>query len=69
MFYDVDNMKRPVNMAYIASSVTPYLANTAVNPSFRIYEIDGNYNSSSWVSMFAFNYCTFIYIAFYIKYL
>lgn len=48
MFYDVDNMKRPVSMAYIASSVTPYLANTAVNPSFRIYEIDGSYNSSSW---------------------
>lgn len=48
MFYDVNNMKRPVSMAYIGSSVTPYLTNTAVNPSFRIYEVDGNYNSSSW---------------------
>ena len=60
MFYDADNLKRPVSMAYIGSSVTPYLANIAVNPSFRIYEIDGNYTSSSWVSIFAFNWYTFI---------
>ncbi|GAB1600640.1 sphingomyelin phosphodiesterase-like [Argonauta hians] len=56
IFYDVTNMKRPVSVAYIAGSVTPYILNQAVNPSYRIYEIDGPYPSSSWAVLNHENY-------------
>lgn len=52
VFYDVADMKRPVNVAYIAGSITPYILNKAVNPSYRIYDIDGPYPRSSWVRFF-----------------
>lgn len=48
VFYDVINRTRPVGVAYIPGSVTTY---SFLNPGFRIYEVDGNYEGSSWVSL------------------
>ncbi|ESP02348.1 hypothetical protein LOTGIDRAFT_92630, partial [Lottia gigantea] len=45
VFYDENDLKRPLNIAYISPSVTPY---SDLNPGFRIYTVDGNYNGSSW---------------------
>ncbi|XP_052822230.1 sphingomyelin phosphodiesterase isoform X2 [Octopus bimaculoides] len=56
MFYDVSDMKRPVSIAYIAGSITPYILNKAVNPSYRIYDIDGPYPTSSWAVLNHQNY-------------
>lgn len=45
VFYDDVTFQRPNNILYIPGSVTTY---SNYNPGFRIYEIDGNYNGSSW---------------------
>ncbi|KAM9846833.1 sphingomyelin phosphodiesterase [Aulostomus maculatus] len=44
MFYDETNMNRPVGVAFLAPSVTTYVD---LNPGYRIYYVDGNYQSSS----------------------
>ncbi|XP_031340701.1 sphingomyelin phosphodiesterase-like isoform X2 [Photinus pyralis] len=48
VFYDSKNHSRPVNVAYIGSSVTP---SDNVNPSYRIYYFDGGDSGSSWKVM------------------
>jgi sphingomyelin phosphodiesterase len=49
IFYDVDDgFKRPVSVAYVGPSVTPL---SALNMGYRVYEIDGFYPGSSWVSV------------------
>ena len=45
MFYDLIDRSRPVEVAYVAGSVTSY---DNGNPSYRIYSVDGNYEGSSW---------------------
>ena len=45
VFYDLKNMTRATNMLYIGGSVTTY---SNLNPSYRIYTIDGNYSGSSY---------------------
>lgn len=48
MFYDEVTFLRPLGVAYMPGSITTY---SDLNPGFRIYEIDGNYNGSSWVRL------------------
>jgi len=45
IFYDEATLTRPLGVAYIPGSITPY---SYLNPGYRIYEIDGNYPGSSW---------------------
>ncbi|KAK2879667.1 sphingomyelin phosphodiesterase [Channa argus] len=44
MFYDEATMTRPVGVAFIAPSITTYLN---LNPGYRVYFVDGNYQGSS----------------------
>ncbi|XP_041360844.1 sphingomyelin phosphodiesterase-like [Gigantopelta aegis] len=53
MFYDEVDFKRPVSVAYIAPSVTPF---PELNLGYRIYDIDGNYTKSSWAVLDHVNY-------------
>lgn len=46
MFYDEVQFKRPTSVLYNPGSVTTF---SNLNPGFRIYEVDGHYNGSSWV--------------------
>lgn len=45
VFYDINNLTRPVGVSYIGGSVTAY---SDTNSAYRIYTIDGNYNGSSF---------------------
>lgn len=45
MFYDDVQFKRPTSVLYAPGSVTTF---SDLNPGFRIYEVDGHYNGSSW---------------------
>lgn len=47
LFYDPDDLNRPVNVAYMGPSVTPY---TGLNPGYKIYYIDGDHVNSTRVS-------------------
>lgn len=47
VFYDVFEPTLPINVAYVCPSVSPY---DGVNPGFRIYYIDGDYEGSPRVS-------------------
>ena len=51
IFYDTVNVTRPVNVAWIAPSLTTY---SKLNPGYRTYTIDGQRSGSTWVSSFAF---------------
>ncbi|XP_029375342.1 sphingomyelin phosphodiesterase [Echeneis naucrates] len=44
MFYDEMTLTRPLGVAFIAPSVTTYIN---LNPGYRVYYVDGNYNGSS----------------------
>lgn len=44
MFYDEETMTRPLGVAFIAPSVTTYVN---LNPGYRVYYVDGNYQASS----------------------
>lgn len=44
MFYDPDDLSRPVNIAYLGPSVTTFENH---NPAYRIYYIDGDYADST----------------------
>ncbi|XP_056141127.1 sphingomyelin phosphodiesterase [Lampris incognitus] len=44
MFYDEATMTRPLGVAFIAPSVTTYIN---LNPGYRVYIVDGNYQGSS----------------------
>lgn len=47
VFYDSVNVTRPINVAFIAGSLTSF---TDLNPSYRVYTVDGPRPDSSWVS-------------------
>ncbi|XP_049599573.1 sphingomyelin phosphodiesterase [Syngnathus scovelli] len=44
MFYDEKTLNRPLGVAFISPSVTTYIN---LNPGYRVYYVDGNYQSSS----------------------
>ncbi|XP_053187707.1 sphingomyelin phosphodiesterase [Scomber japonicus] len=44
MFYDEETMTRPLGVAFIAPSVTTFVN---LNPGYRVYYVDGNYQDSS----------------------
>lgn len=45
IFYDLKNISRAVSVAYLAGSVTTF---SFLNPSFRIYTVDGSYKNSTF---------------------
>jgi sphingomyelin phosphodiesterase len=45
IYYDLNNKTRPVSVAYLAGSVTTA---SYLNPSYRIYTVDGVYDESSY---------------------
>ena len=45
LFYDLNDNQRPVGIAYLTGSVTPF---SFLNPSYRIYTVDGFYANSTW---------------------
>ncbi|KZS07062.1 Uncharacterized protein APZ42_029601 [Daphnia magna] len=45
VFYDQANATRPINVAFIAGSMTSF---TDLSPSYRVYTIDGERPDSSW---------------------
>ena len=47
VFYDRETNARPINIAYVSPSVTTW---KNMNPSYRIFTIDGDYEGSSHVS-------------------
>ncbi|XP_015127559.1 sphingomyelin phosphodiesterase isoform X2 [Diachasma alloeum] len=44
LFYDTDDLTRPVSVAYVGPSVTPY---DNLNPGYRIYYVDDDQGSST----------------------
>ena len=53
VFYDADTNARPINVAYVSPSVATW---RNMNPSYRIFTIDGDYDGSSHVSLIATRY-------------
>lgn len=47
LFYDTQNLGRPVSIAYVGPSVTPYYD---LNPGYRIYYVDGDREHSTRVN-------------------
>ena len=45
VMYDIENPDRAIGMEYVTGSATTY---SFLNPGYRIYTIDGNYNESSY---------------------
>lgn len=45
IFYDIQNVSRAINVAYLGPSVTP---GSFLNPGYRLYIIDGDYTNSSF---------------------
>jgi hypothetical protein len=45
IFYDLETSTRPLGVAYISGSATPQ---SFLNPSYRIYTIDGTYQKASY---------------------
>lgn len=55
IYYDMyTGFKRPLSVGYTAPSLTTY---TNLNPGYRVYEIDGFYNGSTWTVL---DHSTFI---------
>ena len=48
VFYDWETNNVPVNVAFITPSVTTF---TGLNPSFRIFTLDGPYEGASMVRL------------------
>jgi len=46
IFYDTVDVSRPVNVAFIAPSLTTY---SKLNPGYRTYTVDGPRPGSTWV--------------------
>ena len=46
VYYDAEDSSRPVNVAFIAGSLTSF---TDLNPSYRVYTINGEGPTSTWV--------------------
>ncbi|XP_077990260.1 sphingomyelin phosphodiesterase-like [Glandiceps talaboti] len=53
MFYDEKTLSRPTSVAYVSGSVTPF---QSLNPSYRIYDVDGNYTKSTRAILDHHNY-------------
>jgi len=49
LFYDTQDLGRPVSIAYVGPSVTPYYD---LNPGYRIYYVDGDREHSTRVMKF-----------------
>ena len=49
VFYDYETNTIPVNVAFVAPSVTTF---TGLNPSFRFYTLDGPYEGASMVKLY-----------------
>jgi len=49
LFYDTQDLGRPVSIAYVGPSVTPYYD---LNPGYRIYYVDGDREHSTRVIQF-----------------
>ena len=47
IFYDQEESDRPVNVAFIAGSLAPYIN---LNPSYKVYTVDGPRPGATWVS-------------------
>lgn len=45
IFYDLENLKRPVGVAYMTGSISSYVFQ---NPAYRIFDIDGFYKTSTF---------------------
>ena len=48
VFYDIETNTRPINVAYVSPSVTSW---KNMNPAYRIFTMDGDYDGSSHVSL------------------
>ena len=48
IFYDTVDVNRPVNVAFIAPSLTTY---SRLNPGYRTYTVDGQRPDSTWVCL------------------
>ena len=48
VFYDLETNTRPINVAYVSPSVTSW---KNMNPAYRIFTMDGDYDGSSHVSL------------------
>lgn len=49
LFYDMKELGRPISVAYVGPSVTPYFD---LNPGYRIYYVDGDHKQTTRVSQF-----------------
>ena len=47
LWYDTETNSVPINVGYVTPSVTTF---TGLNPSYRIYTVDGPYEGASMVS-------------------
>ncbi|XP_059468369.1 sphingomyelin phosphodiesterase-like [Neocloeon triangulifer] len=45
VYYDPNDSERPTQVSFVGGSVTPY---SNVNPNYRIYEVDGDYQGSTY---------------------
>ena len=57
VFYDEETLSVPVNVAYVAPSVTAY---SGLNMGYRFYTMDGIYRNSSYVSIVVVNLKLFV---------
>ena len=48
IFYDQEESDRPVNVAFIAGSLAPYIN---LNPRYKVYTVDGPRPGATWVSL------------------
>lgn len=48
IFYDEVQTDRPVNIAFIAPSLTTY---SNLNPGVRVYTVDGDRPNATWVNL------------------
>ena len=48
MVYDPEEPTRAAHVGYVAQSQTPY---HDLNPGYRVYTVDGDYEGSSYVSV------------------
>lgn len=48
IFYDAVQTDRPINVAFVAPSLTTY---SNMNPGYRTYTIDGPRSGSTWVCL------------------
>lgn len=58
LYFDPSDAERATNVAFIGGSGTAY---SDVNPNYRIYSVDGDYDGASYVSiLFPLYLCNFV---------